>query len=73
LAGDRHAGLRLSHAAYDSFVVRVLSRPGAPAPLLGQVTHVATRRSAHFSTSQALVAFMEAHIGLPPEARSAVP
>jgi hypothetical protein len=67
-ATDPHAQLALNTARYDSFVVRVLRLGPGAAPLRGQVTHVTSRRTAHFGTVQALISFIEAHLGVEYEA-----
>jgi hypothetical protein len=53
----------LSAAQYDSFVVRVLSRPHERQVVGGQVTHIATRRTLRFTDLQRVMAFMLAQLG----------
>jgi hypothetical protein len=62
LPDDGGAG-GLSAAQYDSFVVRVLSRPRERQVVGGQVTHVATRRTVRFRDLQHVMAFMLAQLG----------
>src|ERR1700676_2895034 len=56
----------LSAVRYDSFVVRVLSRPPAGKPLGVQVTHIGTRRTHRFTDLQRVVGFMLAQVCSPP-------
>jgi len=53
----------LSAAQYDSFIVRVLSRPDQRQVVGGQVTHVATRRTLRFTDLQRVMAFILAQLG----------
>jgi hypothetical protein len=52
-----------SDGRYDSFVIRVLSRPRDGRLVSGQVTHIATRRTLHFRDLQRVVNFMLAQLG----------
>lgn len=70
---DQPADLALSGARYASFLVRVLREGSNSARISGQITHVATRRTRHFSTAQALVSFIETHLGAKLDAPSAAP
>jgi hypothetical protein len=60
----------LSAGQYDSFVVRVFS--GRAGDMVhGQVTHVATRRTARFTDLHRVVAFILAHVGQRPSTTAA--
>jgi hypothetical protein len=58
----------LSAVRYDSFVVRVLTRPHERQVLEGQVTHIATRRTLRFTDIQRVIGFMLAQLGRHPVA-----
>jgi hypothetical protein len=55
----------LSAGQYDSFIVRVFSERAGDM-LHGQVTHVATRRTARFTDLRRVVSFIVAHVGQRP-------
>lgn len=60
------APLLLSAGRYDSFVVRVSRRDAAAAELAvrGQVTHVASGRTMHFTDLERLLAFIQTQLQL---------
>jgi hypothetical protein len=63
-APDDSAGVSaLSALRYDSFVVRVLSRPPATEPVGVQVTHIGSRRTLRFTDLQRVVGFMLDQVG----------
>lgn len=58
----------LSAVRYDSFVVRVLTRPHERQILEGQVTHIGSRRTLRFTDIQRVIGFMLAQLGRHPVA-----
>ena len=58
--------LSLISGQYNSFLVRVWSADHPGGAVLGQVTHVASRRSVRFRDPQQMVAFILAHLGEAP-------
>jgi hypothetical protein len=62
-SGESADASGLSAVRYDSFVVRVLSRPPATQPVGVQVTHIGTRRTLHFTDLQRIVGFMLDQVG----------
>jgi hypothetical protein len=59
---DDDAPPQLSDGRYDSFVVRVLRRADQGGFVHGQVTHVGTRASIHFTDLASAMGFIMDHL-----------
>ena len=64
---DEDASIALSTGGYDSFVLRVFSRARDGRRVVhGEVTHIATHRTHHFTELHAAVDFILAQVGQRP-------
>jgi hypothetical protein len=60
---DEAVSATLSAGRYDSFVLRVFSRAEDRHVVHGEVTHVSSRRTRHFTDLDSALAFIVAQMG----------